>query len=72
MEKTVWATQLITLLGMLIDTVRQLVLIPQAKIHKAMRQIDTLLASKKRKATVLQVQKLYGLLNFICRAVWPG
>ena len=72
MEKTVWASNLITFLGMLIDTVRQIVMIPIEKVSKALTQIDNILSNKRRKTTVLKVQKLCGLLNFICRAVVPG
>ena len=72
MEKTVWATTLITFLGMLIDTQKQLILIPQDKICKALRQIEEIMGNKKRKTTVLKIQKICGLLNFLCRALVPG
>ena len=71
-EKTVWATTSITFLGMLLDTVRQIVCIPEDKISKAIEQINAILKSRKRKAKVVQIQKLCGLLNFLCRAIVPG
>ena len=40
LEKTFWATSIISFLGMLIDTDRQLILIPQNKIQKALIWID--------------------------------
>ena len=67
-----WATTLFMFLGMLIDTEWQLVLIPIEKIKKAIEQIDKIVNNKKRKATVLQIQKLCGLLNFLCRVIVPG
>ena len=57
---------------MLPDTENQLIMIPENKIVKAIEQITAILNNKKRKATVHQVQKLCGLLNFICRAIIPG
>ena len=72
MEKTCWAMTVITFLGMLLDTEKQILSIPTEKILKALNQIDSILKSKKRKATVLQVQQLCGILNFLCRAVVPG
>ena len=70
MEKTYWANTVLTFLGMLIDTERQMVMVPVDKIAKALEQIDFFLS--KRKVTVKQVQKLCGLLNFICKGVVPG
>ena len=72
LEKTCWATTLISFLGMLIDTSRQLILIPREKIAKALAQIDDILNNKKSKTTVLKTQKICGLLNFLCRAIVPG
>ena len=66
MEKMCYATKIITFLGMLIDTVNQLVLIPQDKIIKALEQIDGMLKSKKRKTTIVQIpflMRLYGSLS---------
>lgn len=69
-EKTIWATQLIPFLGMLLDAVRRRILIPQEKINKAMTQIDRILRAKK--IQMLDLQRLVGLLNFLCRAIVPG
>ena len=70
LEKTFWGTQLLVFLGLLLDTKRQLVCIPVDKIGKALDLINWFLT--KRKATVLQFQKLCGSLNFLCRCIVPG
>ena len=70
LEKTFWASTKLTFLGMLIDTIRQVVMIPTEKIRKALDSISLILG--KGKTTIKQLQKLCGLLNFICRCVIPG
>lgn len=69
-DKTEWASQLQTFVGLLIDTVNQVVCIPLSKRQKALEQIELMLNSKK--TTVLCIQKLTGLLNFLCKAIVPG
>ena len=69
--KTFWATTLITFLGMLIDTEKQIVSIPQDKIEKTVELIGKILAKKKQKATVIAIQQICGMLNFLCRAINP-
>ena len=70
MEKTYWGTTILVFLGLLLDTERQLVCIPVDKINKALEMINFFLG--KKKATVLQFQKLCGTLNFLCRCIVPG
>ena len=70
MEKTFWGTTVIVFLGLLLDTEKQLVCLPTDKISKTLELIDWFLG--KKKATVLQFQKLAGILNFICRCIVPG
>ena len=72
LEKTFWGTTQLTFLGFLLDTVRQLILIPREKLSKAMNLVQHVLHKHNRKITVLQLQKLCGYLNFISRAVLPG
>ena len=72
LEKTFWASTLITFLGMLIDTEKRVVSIPRDKIEKTVVMIEKLLLKKKRKATVIMIQQICGLLNFLCRAITPG
>ena len=71
-EKTVWATNLLTFLGLLLDSERQLVCIPLEKLNRAKELINFFLNKKNKKATVLQFQKLCGFLNFLCRCIVPG
>lgn len=69
-DKTVYATQPIEFLGMLLDALRRILLIPVDKRDKALIQIDRILRAKKIK--MHDLQRLTGLLNFLCRAVVPG
>ena len=65
-----WGTQFLVFLGMLIDMVKQVIAIPLDKRQKAIDQL--LEVANSRKVTVLKLQKLTGLLNFLCRAIYPG
>ena len=71
-EKTVWGTTTLTFLGFLSDTARQLVLIPVDKIERALELINELMRKPKRKATLKEIQKLCGVLNFFGRCNIPG
>ena len=70
LDKTFWGTTLMTFLGFLLDMVNQLVCIPADKVEKAMVLIDKFLI--KKKATVKEIERLTGFLNFLCRCVVPG
>ena len=72
LEKTFWGTTILVFLGLLIDTVEKVVRIPKEKIEKALILIEEFLTKKDRKVTVLQIQKLCGTLNFLCKCVIPG
>ena len=72
LEKTVWAEQFIIFLGLLIDNVNRVICIPLEKIQRAQEMLDKVLQSKKRKATVLTIQRLSGFLNFLCKCIVPG
>ena len=72
LEKTFWGATLLTFLGLLIDTVNQVVCIPSDKVARARIMIDNIKNSKSGKTTAHQLQKLCGFLNFLCRAVPPG
>ena len=67
-----WGTTLLTFLGLLLDTEKQMVCIPKEKVLKALEQIEMFLSKRNKSVTVLQVQKLCGLLNFLCKRVIPG
>ena len=70
LEKTFWGSIIIVFLGLMLDTVKQIVCIPVDKVNKALELIELFLS--KKKATVLQFQKLCGSLNFLCRCIVPG
>ena len=69
MEKMVWGQQIIAFLGMLLNTISQTISILEEKWQKAITLINEI--TSKKKATVLRLQQITGLLNNICRAV-PG
>ena len=70
MHKTFWGTTTLTFLGLLINTIRQIVCVPQEKVIRALDLITKILSRKK--ITLKQLQKICGFLNFLCRAVIPG
>ena len=71
-KKTFWGTTWLTFLGLLIDTVRQMICIPLDKLEKAKEMINVFLDKRNKKVTVHQSQQLTGFLNFLCRCVVPG
>ena len=54
MEKTVWSVNILTFLGLLIDTIRQLVIIPMDKISKGLNMINEILEKQKCKNSKLK------------------
>ena len=72
LEKTYWGTQLLTFLGLLIDTIQQCICIPADKLAKAIEMVDFVLNKRHRKITFHKLQQLTGFLNFLCRCVVPG
>ena len=72
MEKTFWGTQLLSFLGLLLDTANQRIGIPVDKIERAKELINFYLNKKSKKMRVKQVQQLTGFLNFLCKAIVPG
>ena len=72
LQKTVWGTTLLTFLGLLLDTENQLICIPLDKLERAINMIEFFLNKRNGKVTVLQVQRLAGFPNFLCRAIVPG
>ena len=71
-EKTYWATTLLSSLGLLLDTVNRVICIPIDKLEKTLSWIEFFLNKTNKKATVLQFQKLTGTLNFLCKCIIPG
>ena len=72
LEKTFWGTQMLTFLGLLIDTLHQLICIPEDKLKRAIDLVDYVLNKKHKKMPRLQVQQLTGFLNFLCKCIVPG
>ena len=72
LEKTYWGTTWLTFLGLLIDTVKQLICIPVDKLNKAKEMIGFFLDKRNKKVTVHQIQQLTGFLNVLCRCIVPG
>ena len=70
LEKTVWGTTILTFLGLLLDSERQMICIPLEKLEEARSLVDDFLGRKKVK--LLELQKLCGFLNFLCKCVVPG
>ena len=72
LEKTFWGATVLTFLGMLLDTERQVIGIPMDKLLKATHWVNYFLNKKNKKATIKEFQKLCGILNFLCRCIVPG
>ena len=70
LEKTVWGT-LLTFLGLLIDTINQVICIPLDQLERASDMIEYILNKRNAKVTVHQVQKLTGFFNFLCKCIIP-
>ena len=58
MEKTHWDTRIIVFLGMLLNTKEQVICVPKWL--------------KSKKMTVLKLQQVTRLLNFLCKAIFPA
>ena len=71
-EKTSKAGTRMVFLGLLLDTVKQMIFIPIEKIEKALNMIDYVLNKKSKKIKLKQLQQLCGYLNFLSKAVVPG
>ena len=72
MKMTFWGSTLLIFLGMLLDTHRQVIGIPMDKLIKVANWVEYFLNKKNKKVTILEFQKLCGILNFLCRAIVPG
>ena len=70
MEKTEFASPLMTFPGVLLDGRNHLLAVPLEKRVKAINVFNLIISQKK--VTVKTIQKLTGLLNFLHRAIVPG
>ncbi len=69
-DKTERALQQVVFLGLLLDTVNQIIGIPLEKIERALERIELFLKAKT--VTVQQLQSIAGVFEFFCRAVPAG
>ena len=69
-EKMIPASTALKFLGMIVDGKLHCLKIPKNKANKAMAELK--LCIDKKKATILQIQSLTGLLNFLAKAIVPG
>ena len=69
-EKTEWGSVRIIFLGMLLDGIKCIITIPEDKRLRAQNMLELILS--KRKATVKELEKLAGFLNFLNKAIVLG
>lgn len=69
-EKTEGPVQVLTFLGVELDTVQQMSRLPEAKLLALRDMIRSFRG--RRKATLRELQHLIGHLNFTCKVVSPG
>ena len=72
MDKTEWASDLMIFLGILLDGNNLVLALPAEKRRRAIEMLEIFVDKSREKATVKQLQKLCGFLNFINKAVLPG
>ena len=66
-QKTEGPCTCLTFFSLTIDSIKMLILVPEAKVQDALEKIEYLLKTKK--VRVSSISSLAGLLNFICKAV---
>ncbi|XP_061196001.1 uncharacterized protein LOC133204278 [Saccostrea echinata] len=69
-DKTVEPTQVLTFLGIELDTVNMTMKLPLEKLNQLHGEIQYFLKAKK--VSLREMQSLIGLLNFACKVVAPG
>ena len=70
LEKTFWGQTCMSFLGLLIDSVLQMVLIPRDKLNKALTAILDI--KTRKKITLAKLQHTCGVLNFLCKCIPAG
>ena len=70
MEKTEWASKRLVFLGILLDGERHVLSIPIDKVERTITMLKWI--TDKKKATVKELERLSGLLNFLNKAIVPG
>ena len=69
-KKTEWSDLRMVFLGILLDGENHVLSIPEEKRIKAIKLLNLFIG--RRKATVKELQKLSGYLNFLTRVIFPG
>ena len=70
LDKTEWASTLMTFLGILLDGKNRCLNIPEDMRKRALELLQVM--KEKKSAKVIQLQQLAGLLNFLNKAIVPG
>ena len=70
LDKTEWAAPRLIFLGILLDGATLTLSIPIDKRNKALKMLQHFM--DKKKATVKELQRLTGYLNFLTKAIFPG
>ena len=71
-EKTFWSSEILSFLGLVINTITKTVNIPVDKVKRALEQIEWMLNKKSKKVKLRDLERLTGFLNFIGKAIIPG
>ena len=69
-EKTVGPLPILSFAGIELDTQLQLARLPKDKLDKCTDLISNLL--RRKKVTLVELQSMTGLLNFVCSVIIPG
>ena len=69
-EKTVGPSNILTFVGIELDSLRMEARLPQDKTEKCKAMVSAFL--RRKKVTLREIQSLTGLLNFACSVVVPG
>ena len=72
LDKMYWAATKLEFLGLLIDTIKQVICIPLDKVEKIKAILNNLISRPSKKLTLRELQQVCGHLNFICKCVLPG
>ena len=70
LEKTEWASKTLVFLGILLDGEYHRLCIPLDKVERTTNMLQLMIS--KKKATVKQLERLSGHLNFLHKAIVPG
>ena len=69
-EKTEWAAPQIIFLGILLNGILHILIVPERKRQKALNVLEWIIS--KKSVTVKVIQKLTGVLNFLNKVIVPG